>query len=46
MSTEHRAATRADRIETVSADHYLPAMPSETLVTALQRFTEVLKRDS
>jgi hypothetical protein len=46
MSTDHRAATTADRIDSVSAEHYLPATPSETLVTALQRLTDFLKRDA
>lgn len=45
MSTDHHAAT-TDRIDSVTAEYYLPATPSETLVTVLQRLTAALKRDA
>jgi hypothetical protein len=43
MAPNHRTAP-TDRIEAASADHYLPAMPSEKLVTAFRRLSAALKR--
>lgn len=46
MSTDHHAATAANRIETATAEYYLPATPSETLVAAVSRFTDFLKHNA
>ena len=46
MSTDHRATNPTDRIETAPSEYYLPAMPSETLVTAVNRLSNFLKRDA
>lgn len=44
MSTDHRTAAAPERIETTPSEYYLPAMPSETLVTAVQRLNNFLRR--
>jgi hypothetical protein len=46
MSTDHHAANPTDRIETAPIEYYLPATPSETLVTAVNRLSSFLKRDA